>query len=130
MARRKVLLGGVFQIIHPGHIHLFRQAAKLGDVYVVVARDCNLKKKVVVREKERLELVKSLNLVKKAFLGDKKNFLRTILKLRPDFILLGPDQSGLKDLQTICKALGLKTKVTKLKKKKKGFSSSELIKIY
>ena len=31
-----VLAGGVFDIIHPGHIHTLREAASLGDVLVVV----------------------------------------------------------------------------------------------
>ena len=31
-----VLAGGVFDIIHPGHIHTLNDAKKLGDVLVVV----------------------------------------------------------------------------------------------
>ena len=31
-----VLAGGVFDIIHPGHIHTLNAAKKLGDVLVVV----------------------------------------------------------------------------------------------
>ncbi len=127
MKRKKVLVGGVFQIIHPGHLYLLEQAKKLGDVYVVVARDSNTKKKLVVREGDRVKLVKSLFLVKTAVLGSKNDFFKIVYKLKPDFILLGPDQTGLRELQNLCKMAGLKTKVRKLRKRKTGFGSRRLI---
>ena len=39
--KKKVLIAGTFDILHPGHIYLIQEAAKLGDVYVVVATDMN-----------------------------------------------------------------------------------------
>ncbi len=38
---KKVLIAGTFDLIHPGHIFLINEAAKLGDVYVIVATDKN-----------------------------------------------------------------------------------------
>jgi len=38
---KKVLIAGTFDLIHPGHIYLINEAAKLGDVYVIVATDKN-----------------------------------------------------------------------------------------
>ena len=39
--RKKVLIAGTFDILHPGHTFLINEAAKLGDVYVIVATDIN-----------------------------------------------------------------------------------------
>ncbi len=96
LERPKVLVAGGFEIIHPGHIYLFREAWKLGRVYVVVARDTNFKKfkkrEPIIPEKQRLHVVESIKYVHKAVLGDEKDYIKPIEEIRPDIILLGPDQ--------------------------------------
>lgn len=87
-----VVVAGTFDILHPGHVYLFEEAANLGDVYVIIARDSNVTKKTVFTEKERLKMVASLKAVKKAVLGDENDFFKPIEKLLPDIIFLGPDQ--------------------------------------
>ena len=62
-----VLAGGVFDIIHPGHIHTLNDAKKLGDVLVVVvATDktaVKMKKREPLHSAElRKELVSSLTI--------------------------------------------------------------------
>jgi FAD synthetase len=90
----KVVVAGTFDILHPGHLHLFEKAAQLGDVYVIIARDCNINKdKKVFTEEERLRMVESLKMVKKAVLGDKNDFFKPIIDINPDYIFLGPDQN-------------------------------------
>lgn len=93
----KVLVAGTFDIIHPGHLFLINEAAKLGEVYVVVATDENREKysgeTPIVPEKQRLEVVKGLKNVKEARLGRRdNNTLKTVEEFDPDIILLGPDQ--------------------------------------
>ena len=40
---KKVLIAGTFDIIHPGHINLIKQAKEFGDfLVVVIARDKNV----------------------------------------------------------------------------------------
>ncbi len=96
LERPKVLVAGGFEIIHPGHIHLFRKAWELGRVYVIVARDRNFEKfkgrKPVIPEKQRLEVVRSIKWVHEAVLGDEEDYLKPVLEIKPDIILLGPDQ--------------------------------------
>ena len=63
-----VLAGGVFDIIHPGHIHTLNDAKKLGDILVVVvATDktaVKMKKREPLHSAElRQELVSSLSMV-------------------------------------------------------------------
>jgi len=65
---RVVLAGGVFDIIHPGHLHTLRAARTLGNVLVVViATDTTaqkMKKRIPLHNMElRRDLVRSLSLV-------------------------------------------------------------------
>ncbi len=95
--KKKILVTGCFDIIHPGHLFLIRQAAKRGEVYVIVARDSTTqthkKEAPIVPEAQRLEVVRGLQHVKKAVLGNEgKNFMKKALSLDPDVILLGPNQ--------------------------------------
>lgn len=94
---KKVLVAGTFDILHPGHIFLINEAAKLGEVYVIVATDKNRKRfsgrLPIVPEEQRLEVIKGLKNVKEAKLGRKdNNTLLTISEFNPNIILLGPNQ--------------------------------------
>lgn len=108
---KKVLVAGTFDLIHPGHIFLINEAAKLGDVYVIVATDKNRKiysgEFPIIPQEQRLEVVKNIKNVKEARLGrSDKHTLKTVEEINPDIILLGPDQEydidslkqGLKDM--------------------------------
>jgi FAD synthetase len=91
------MIAGTFDIIHPGHLYFINQAAKLGEVFVVVATDRNAKrfkgKAPVVPENQRVEVIQSIKNVHKAILGNKKNdTIKTVEDIDPDIILLGPDQ--------------------------------------
>ncbi len=103
---KKVMVTGTFEILHPGHIYLFKEASKLGKVFVVVSRDENVRRfkqrEPIIGEKQRLEVVKSIKYVHRAMLGNPgENIFEIIKKIKPDIILLGPDQKvneeGLKD---------------------------------
>ena len=96
MARPKVVVGGTFEIIHPGHIYFLEKASKYGRVYVIVARDVNVKKfkgrKTYIPEENRLRVISSIKYVYKAILGDEKDVLKPIEEIKPQIIVLGPDQ--------------------------------------
>ncbi|TXT64389.1 MAG: FAD synthase [Promethearchaeota archaeon] len=97
MNKKRVMIAGTFDIIHPGHIFLINQAAKMGEVYVIVATDRNREKysgdAPIVPEEQRLEVIKSINNVTEARLGrEDNNTLKTVAEIDPDIILLGPDQ--------------------------------------
>lgn len=109
--KKKVLIAGTFDILHPGHIFLINEAAKLGDVYVIVATDKNREvysgEVPIVPEQQRLEVMKSLKNVKDAKLGRHDNdTLKTVEDIYPDIILLGPDQKF--SVDRLQKALKLK----------------------
>ncbi|MFX1236944.1 MAG: adenylyltransferase/cytidyltransferase family protein [Promethearchaeota archaeon] len=90
-------MAGTFDILHPGHIFLINEAAKLGEVHVIVATDKNREAysgvKPIIPEEQRLEVVRNVKNVKSAILGRHDNdTLKTVEQLNPDLILLGPDQ--------------------------------------
>lgn len=99
---------GTFDILHLGHIHLFRKAKEYGDkLVVVVARDVNIKKTIFHNETQRLLMLKHIDLVDEAILGDKTDFYQPIKKIQPDVIVLGYDQKpNRQKLGTALKRLG------------------------
>jgi FAD synthetase len=134
---KKVILFGTFDILHPGHINLFQQAKKFGEINVVIARDKNVKK-IKQRlpqnnERSRLGKVAHLPEIHKAFLGNLENFFQPIEKIQPDIIVLGFDQKTFSthELKTNLKKRNLFPKIIRLKSyKPKIFKSSLIRKSY
>jgi FAD synthetase len=111
MMKKRVLIAGTFDLIHPGHIYLINEAAKMGSVHVVIATDKNREKysgeKPIVPEQQRLEVIKSIKNVTAARLGRHDNdTLKTVEEINPDIILLGPNQKY--DLNTLKNGLASK----------------------
>ncbi len=93
----KVLITGTFDIIHPGHLNLIKQARGLGNfVVAIIARDANVLKikgrEPHFNENQRLINLQKLNLVDKVILGDLIDPYKMILDEKPDIIALGYDQ--------------------------------------
>ena len=94
---RIVLAGGVFDIIHPGHIHTLNAAKLLGDVLVVVVATDNtavkMKKRTPIHSQEqRQELVNSLEVVDLCLIGQENDIFKTVNHVKPQIIALGYDQ--------------------------------------
>lgn len=93
---KRVMVAGVFDLIHPGHLYLLKKAKEMGRVVVVVARDSTVEKvkgkKPVVPEEQRLEVILSLKPVDEAVLGHEGDLLKIVEEIEPDIILLGPNQ--------------------------------------
>jgi FAD synthetase len=91
----KIMAQGVFDIIHPGHLHYFRESKSLGDeLVVVIARDSRVKeeKGLFFDEEERREMVEALKPVDKAVLGSEGDIYSTVEEIDPNVITLGYDQ--------------------------------------
>lgn len=129
--RPRVLVGGVFDILHPGHIAFLEEAASMGEVYVVVARDETVKESKgrypVLPEGDRLRIIRSLKPVHEAILGDYPPDYRQVLsRVRPDIVFLGYDQEWLKEvIEKVIEELGLDTTV-KVGSKLENYSSTSL----
>lgn len=132
-AIKVVLVGGVFDLIHPGHIHTLKAAKSLGDVLVViVARTSTALKikkdrKIYHDENLRRELVSSLNFVDLAIIGREGTLYDTVAYVRPDIIALGYDQAHTeKDVAENCKKLDLNVQVVRLSTPIPGSKSSRI----
>jgi FAD synthetase len=92
----KVMATGTFDLLHPGHIYYLKEAKKLGDkLVVVVATDKTvrrLKHEPVNPEEIRLNLIKELKVVDKAYLGHEEDMYEIVEEIKPDIIALGFDQ--------------------------------------
>lgn len=133
---RVVLAGGVFDIIHPGHIHTLNAAKALGDVLiVVVATDSTavkMKKRQPLHSKEqRQELVNSLVMVDLCLIGQEDDIFKTVNLVKPQIIALGYDQVHQeKFIIDGCKKIELDAKVARLQSPIPESSSSKIEKEY
>ena len=133
---RVVLAGGVFDIIHPGHIHTLNSAKKLGDVLVVVvATDITaekMKKRIPLHNQEqRKDLVNALNMVDLCVVGHEEDIFKTVKQIEPEIIALGYDQVHQeKFIIDGCKKIKLDVKVARLQSPMPEISSSVIEKEY
>jgi cytidyltransferase-like protein len=128
-----VLVGGVFDLIHPGHIHTLKAAKAEGDVLVVVvARQSTAQKikkyrKIYHNEKLRRDLVTSLNFVDLALIGKEGTLYDTVEYVKPNVIALGYDQAhSEKDIAENCKKRNLNVQVIRLSTPIPGSKSSKI----
>lgn len=103
MNQKKVLIFGVFDGVHDGHLHFIKEAKSCSDqLVVVVARDSvveSLKgRKPKFNERERINRVLDIPEVDMVLLGDPEIGVYNVLKeAKPEIIFLGYDQDNLKD---------------------------------
>ncbi|MGQ4834086.1 MAG: adenylyltransferase/cytidyltransferase family protein [Candidatus Asgardarchaeia archaeon] len=134
---KKVLIAGTFDILHPGHIYLIKEALKIGKVIVIVARDTTVKRiknrDPVIPEEQRLEVIRNIKGVYKARLGNEgSDLLKVVEEEKPDVILLGPNQNfDEKAIEKELKKRGLSVEVRRLKNENTHFplcSTTKIIK--
>lgn len=132
-AIKVVLVGGVFDVIHPGHIHTLKAARKHGDVLiVVVARTSTAAKikkgrKIYHCENLRRELVSSISFVDLAIIGSRMSLYDTVERVSPDIIALGYDQiHSEKEISQNCKDRNLAVQIIRLNTPVPGIKSSQI----
>ena len=133
---RVVLAGGVFDIIHPGHIHTLNSAKALGDVLVVVVATNTTaqkmkKRKPLHKQNQRKDLVSSLSMVDLCVIGQEGDIFKTVEIIKPEIIALGYDQVHQEKFITDgCRKLNLDIKVARLQSPVPEISSSEIEREY
>ena len=134
--KKIVLAGGVFDIIHPGHIHTLNAAKALGGVLIVaIATDKTaqkMKKRPPLHNQElRRELVSCLSMVDKAIVGHEDDIFQTVKEVKPNIIVLGYDQAHQeKFISDGCKRINLNVKTVRLESPVPHLSSSQIEKEY
>jgi len=92
-----VMLGGAFEIIHPGHVLALSEAKNLGNTLVVVVAtdesvERNKGRPPATDQALRVALVSSLRQVDLAVPGNKGSIYDILVRIRPDVVALGYDQ--------------------------------------
>ncbi|MBT5237447.1 adenylyltransferase/cytidyltransferase family protein [Candidatus Peregrinibacteria bacterium] len=92
----KVLTFGTFDHLHPGHIAYLSEAAGMGDLTIIVARDRNVEhiKGAAPQglEQDRLLALEEVFPDATVVLGDSEDYLRPVRDAAPDVIVMGYDQ--------------------------------------
>ncbi len=106
-------------MLHSGHVAFFAEAAKLGDLYVGIGSSKTVyelkARKTINSDEERLYMVSSLKMVKKAWISSGSGLLdfeKELRELRPDYFFVNEDGNS-PEKERIAKELGIKYIVSK-----------------
>lgn len=84
-----VFISGIFNVLHPGHIRLFKFASEIGTRLVIGVLDDELTSRQFNSEQDRLNAVSAISLIDEVLLVSDLN--STIETLRPDIIVKGSE---------------------------------------
>ena len=93
MAKR-VYVAMSADIIHPGHLNIIKEAAKLGDVTVGVLTDAAIasyKRLPYMNYEQRAAVVAQLKGVTEVIPQEQLDYIPNLLKLKPDYVVHGTD---------------------------------------
>jgi cytidyltransferase-like protein len=124
-AREKVIVTGCFDWFHSGHVRFFEEVSALGDLYVVVGHDANIrllkgKGHPVFPEEERRYMVQAVRFVTEALISTGQGWLDAepeIAMIKPNIYAVNEDGNQPEKKQ-FCKALGIRYVVLKRTPKK------------
>ena len=96
---KKVLVTGCYDWLHSGHVRFFEETSELGDLYVVVGSDENVRLlkgegHPLLSEDERRYMVQSIRFVKQALISSGSGWMDgepEIEKIRPNFYVVNED---------------------------------------
>lgn len=96
--RRIIAVSGGFDPLHYGHVRYIQEAAKYGDVVVILNSDSWLKRKKgfsFMPWEQRAEIVRALKGVKNVLMArdDDGTVISSLIDLRPDFFAKGGDRT-------------------------------------
>ncbi len=95
--KKVVFTNGCFDLLHRGHLHLLREAKKLGDILIVaINNDLSVKKlkgpkRPILPEADRAELIGALEMVDYVTLFHEADPYHLIKELQPNILVKGGD---------------------------------------
>lgn len=95
--KKVVFTNGCFDLLHSGHVHLFREAKKLGDILIVAVNDdASVKKnkgplRPIFPLSERLEILEAIEDIDYLTSFSEETPQRIISRLLPDVLAKGGD---------------------------------------
>ncbi len=94
MANKKVYLGMIADIMHPGLINIINEGAKYGDVVIGLFTDKAIathKRLPYLTYEQRKTVVEHINGVSEVVPQDEWSYVPNLLKYKPDYIIHGDD---------------------------------------
>jgi D-beta-D-heptose 7-phosphate kinase/D-beta-D-heptose 1-phosphate adenosyltransferase len=95
--KKVVFTNGCFDLLHSGHIHLFREARKKGDVFIVAVNDDSSIRKIkgtsrpIFPLKERIEILAAMEDIDYLASFSEETPQKIIARLLPDVLVKGGD---------------------------------------
>ena len=93
---------GVFDLLHPGHLHHFQSASELGDILVVTTSPDHYVNKgpgrPVFNQRLRAEFLAALEIIDYVAINETPSAVETILLLKPNIYVKGIEYKNLHDL--------------------------------
>lgn len=92
-----VFTNGCFDLLHPGHLHLLREAKKLGDLLIVAMNSDRSVKKIkgpnrpILPQADRAGLIAALEMVDFVTSFDEPDPYNIVRELRPNVLVKGGD---------------------------------------
>lgn len=112
--RKKVLVSGCFDLLHSGHVQFFKEASELGDLYVRLGTDANIKALknhlTIYNDEERLFMVRAIKWVHDAEMSAGTgvyDFEEDFKIVKPDIYFCNEDASKMDGRVKICTDLGI-----------------------
>jgi cytidyltransferase-like protein len=98
-SEKKVLVTGCFDWFHSGHVRFFEEVSEMGDLYVVVGNDANVRalkgqNHPMFSQEERRYMVESIRYVRQAYVSTGRGWLDAepeIRRLKPDIYVVNED---------------------------------------
>ena len=118
--RKKVIVTGCFDWFHSGHVRFFEEVSQLGDLYVVVGHDANLRLlkgegHPLFPQEERRYMVQSVRYVKQALISTGQGWMDAepeISLIKPDIYAVNEDGDK-PEKRAFCDARGIQYVVMK-----------------
>ena len=93
-----IFVNGCFDVLHPGHIQLFKYAKSLGD-YLIVAIDSDKRvsemkgpERPIFSQSDRSQTLEAIRYIDVVHIFDSKEDLENLLKsIAPDIMIVGSD---------------------------------------
>jgi rfaE bifunctional protein nucleotidyltransferase chain/domain len=95
--KRIVFTNGCFDLLHPGHIRLLRQAKSLGDILIIgLNSDSSVKQikassRPIIKQEERAEILAALEMVDYIVFFNETDPAKLISAIMPDVLVKGGD---------------------------------------